>query len=86
MDRLDAEKVVVNIKSENDKNMSKVSHKFSIESILGLSSHKSSSVDDATKLNRLELMDFPQKGMRKVRTFFRQHTCSISMTHKIFKP
>lgn len=62
---MDTGKLLTNIKSENDKNLPKVSHKFSIESILGLNTHKSSSSSgDATKLNRLEMMEFSQKGMQ----------------------
>jgi hypothetical protein len=45
----------------SDKDSSKGSNKFSIESILGLNSNKSSSNDD-TKINHLELMGISQKG------------------------
>lgn len=71
---MEADPFALNIKTEQ--NVSKVSHKFSIESILGLSSHKSSpSSDDATKINRLEPMDFSQKGMKDL---FGHHTCHFN--------
>ena len=53
----DADKVISCLKN-HDKNISKGCNKFSIESILGLKSPS----DDVKKVNRLELMDFSEKG------------------------
>lgn len=63
MEPFDLDKFALNIKNEQREDQ-KVSHKFSIESILGLSSQQSLS-HDAAKINRLELMDFSQKGNLK---------------------
>lgn len=59
------ELITVKNEGHNDIGKSKHCDKFSIENILGLNC-PSQSDDVRTKLNRLELMDFCQKGNRNL--------------------